>query len=79
MRPSLKNAYLETYTQKELEYLLTIYSTDIGNSIMSKSDLFSNNFEKFINKDLSIFREKFDLIQKEYDDTFGEYIQDVQI
>ena len=78
MRINLEKAYLETYSQEELEYLLVIFSTEVGKNIMKKNETFSHNFDNLIQEDLATFRKKLKIIDNEYDIAFREYMREFQ-
>ena len=66
MKSLMVDAYTKTYTEKELNYLLTMYSSEIGREVLSKEILFSENFDQIVGQHMENFQKEQKVLSKEY-------------
>ena len=78
VRNQTKQVFLATYTQEELDYMLEIFSTDIGKSISKKSNLFHENMKLNLQEFNKEFRNEYEKVTDIYSDASSAYIEELK-
>ena len=77
MKLLMVDAYLKTYTEKELNYLLTMYSSEMGRNILSKEILFDENTNKIIGQHMENFQKEQMVLSKEYREISDQHTKEL--
>ena len=78
IRNSIKQAYLTTYTQEELNYMLEISKTSIGKSLIQKSNLLAKNIELFSQENIEEFQKEYKKITDIYFEASSAHIEELR-